>query len=89
MQQIVGKTFLLPFLDYLSQRMRAAIEPLPYTHPKLAVTAMVTENDIATLLDRRIKRMEAMNGKPQTIANQAIETKSPLPRLADRRFRRM
>jgi hypothetical protein len=45
----------------LSVRMRAAIELLPYSHPKLAVTAMVTENDIATLLDRRIKRYEAMN----------------------------
>ena len=70
----------------LSVRMRAAIELLPFTHPKLAVTAMVTENDIATLLDRRLKRIEAMNGKqPQT-----IEAKPPpLPRLADRRFRRV
>ena len=38
----------------LSVRMRAAIEVLPFTHPKLAVTAQVTENDFATLLDRRI-----------------------------------
>jgi hypothetical protein len=70
----------------LSVRMRAAIELLPFTHPKLAVTAMVTENDIATLLDRRLKRIEAMNGnQPQT-----IEAKPPpLPRLADRRFRRV
>jgi hypothetical protein len=69
----------------LSVRMRAAIELLPFTHPKLAVTAMVTENDIATLLDRRLKRIEAMNGnQPQTIA-----AKPPLPRLADRRFRRV
>jgi len=70
----------------LSVRMRAAIELLLFTHPKLAVTAMVTENDVATLLDRRLKRMEAMNGKPQP---QTIETKPPLPRLADRRFRRV
>jgi hypothetical protein len=75
----------------LSVRMRAAIELLPFTHPKLAVTAMVTENDIATLLDRRLKRIEAMNGKqpqPQT-QTQMIETKPSLPRIADRRFRRM
>jgi hypothetical protein len=73
----------------LSVRMRAAIELLPFTHPRLAVTAMVTENDIATLLDRRLKRIEAMNGKPQTI-DQTIEAKPPpLPRLADRRFRRV
>jgi hypothetical protein len=74
----------------LSVRMRAAIELLPFTHPKLAVTAMVNEQDFATLLDRRLKRIEAMNGKPQTIANQAIEAKPPpLRRLVDRRFRRV
>jgi hypothetical protein len=72
----------------LSVRMRAAIELLPFTHPKLAVTALVNEQDFATLLDRRLKRIEAMNGKPQTI-DQTIEAKPPLPRLADRRFRRV
>jgi hypothetical protein len=71
----------------LSVRMRAAIELLPFTHPKLAVTAMVNEQDFATLLDRRLKRVEAMNGKPQTI-DQTIEAPKPLPRVADRRFRR-
>ncbi len=44
----------------LSVRMRAAIELLPFTHPKLAVVAQVTENDIATLLDKRLKRIEQM-----------------------------
>jgi hypothetical protein len=73
----------------LSVRMRAAIELLPFTHPKLAVTALVNEQDFATLLDRRLKRIEAMNGKPQTI-DQTIEAKPPpLPRLVDRRFRRV
>jgi hypothetical protein len=77
----------------LSVRMRAAIELLPYNHPKLAVTAMVTENDIATLLDRRIKRYEAMNNgtliEQKIIDQPQIDTPKPLPRLADRRFRRM
>ena len=41
----------------LSVRMRAAIELLPFTHPKLAVTAVVSDNDIATLRDRRLKRI--------------------------------
>jgi hypothetical protein len=72
----------------LSVRMRAAIAALPFESPKLAVTAMVNEQDFATLLDRRLKRMETMNGKPQTI-DQTIEAKPPLPRLADRRFRRV
>ena len=44
----------------LSVRMRAAIEVLPFTHPKLAVTAQITENDFATLLDRRIQRYQEM-----------------------------
>jgi hypothetical protein len=73
----------------LSVRMRAAIELLPFTHPKLAVVAQVSEGDFATLLDRRLKRIEAMNGKPQTI-DQTIEAKPPpLPRLVDHRFRRV
>src|SRR5262245_62849959 len=44
----------------LSVRMRAAIELLPFTHPKLAVTAVVSEQDFATVLDRRLKRIEEM-----------------------------
>jgi hypothetical protein len=43
----------------LSVRMRAAIEVLPFTHPKLAVTAQVSQTDFASLLDDRIKRHEA------------------------------
>ena len=41
----------------LSVRMRAASECLPYIHPRLAVTAVVSEQDFATLLDRRLARM--------------------------------
>ena len=74
----------------LSVRIRAAIELLPFTHPKLAVVAQVTENDIATLLDRRLNRTVAMNRKrTQTIDQPTIEAPKPLPRIADRRFRRM
>jgi hypothetical protein len=72
----------------LTTRMRAAIAALPFEVPKLAVTAMVNEQDFATLLDQRIKRREQMErseAKPQT-----IEAKPPpLQRLADRRFRRI
>jgi hypothetical protein len=68
----------------LSTRIRCAVAALPFELPKLAVTAMVTEQDFATLLDQRIKRMEQMERKPQT-----IDVKPPLPRLADRRYRRI
>ena len=72
----------------LSVRIRCAVAALPFEMPKLAVTAMVTEQDFATLLDQRIKRMEQMErseAQPQT-----IEAKPPpLPRLADRGFRRV
>jgi hypothetical protein len=44
----------------LSVRMRAAMAVLPFTHPKLAVTAVVSEQDFATVLDRRLKRIEEM-----------------------------
>ena len=75
----------------LSVRMRAAIELLPFTHPKLAVTAMVSEQDFATVLDRRLKRIEEM--KPNAIEatpvidGEKVDARLP-PRLPDRRFRR-
>jgi hypothetical protein len=63
----------------LSVRMRAAIEVLPFTHPKLAVTAQVSENDFAALLDQRIKRLQEaklIEHQPQ------VETKPLKPRLS-------
>src|SRR5215471_15847444 len=41
-------------------RMRAAMAAIAYETPKLAVTAQVTEQDFATLLDRRLKRLEEL-----------------------------
>ena len=40
----------------LSVRMRAASIALPYEKPKLAVTAMVSGEDFATMLDKAIER---------------------------------
>jgi hypothetical protein len=71
----------------LPVRIRCAVAALPFELPKLAVTALVNDQDFATLLDQRIKRMEQMErieAKPQ-----AIDVKPPLPRLVDRRYRRM
>jgi hypothetical protein len=57
--------------------------------PKLAVTAMVSEQDFATLLDQRLKRMEAMRtveARPQP----QVEVKPPMSRIADgRSYRRI
>jgi|SRR6516225_2590707 hypothetical protein len=68
-----------------------ADELLPFTHPKLAVTAVVSDNDIATLLDRRLKRLEEMKAKAieakPVIDGEKVDARLP-PRLPDRRFRR-
>ena len=76
----------------LTTRMRAAIAALPFEVPKLAVTAVVSEQDFATLLDRRLARIaeaKANATKPQMIDGEPqVEAKPALPRLADRRYRR-
>ena len=78
----------------LAVRMRAAMACLPFETPKLAVTAQITEQDFATLLDRRLKRIEEMklieaNGAQVIDAKpQPVETKHPVARTNDRRFRR-
>jgi len=85
----------------LPTRLRAAIAALPHEVPRLAVTAQVTENDIATLLDCRIARFQEMrenkviNGEkvipepklPDT-PTPAPPTPAPLTRLYDKRHYR-
>jgi hypothetical protein len=74
----------------LSVRMRAAIELLPFTHPKLAMTAVVSEQDFAAVLDRRLKRIEEMKTKVIEAKPAQIEAKpNPMPRIADKRYRRI
>jgi hypothetical protein len=64
---------------------------LQFESPKLGVTAMVNEQDFAAILDRRLKRMAQMDQQPpsQGPQTQMIETPRPLPRLNDRRYRRI
>jgi hypothetical protein len=50
----------------LTTRIRCAIAALPFEQPKLAVTAVVSEQDFATLLDQRLKRMEEITIKRQS-----------------------
>src|SRR5262249_39930825 len=63
----------------MTTRMRAAMACLPFEVPKLAVTALIAENDFATLLDRRLKHMEAIaTGEPKMIeAREPVEVKPP------------
>jgi hypothetical protein len=67
--------------------MRAAIAALPHEVPRLAVTAQITDNDIATILDRRLKRIEetklieATNGA-KVIGPSPNKSKPSLPSLA-------
>jgi hypothetical protein len=71
----------------LQMRIRAMVAALPFETPKLAVTATVSEHDFATLLDRRLKRIEEMKAK--AIEGTAEVDKPALPRLVDRRYRRL
>ena len=57
----------------LTTRMRAAIAALNYELPRLQVTAQISENDIATVLDRRIKRLQEMRLLEADGANKVIE----------------
>jgi hypothetical protein len=83
--------------------MRGAIAALPFESPKLAVTAVVSEQDFAAVLDRRLKRIEEMrllesvngnpgvsDGKIEPEPQPAPPTPAPLNRIYDkRRYRRI
>jgi hypothetical protein len=77
----------------LPVRIRCAVAALPHEVPRLAVTALVNEQSFAEVLERRIKKLSAMNGNPQPIEQKTIDqttdVKPPLPRLTDRRYRRI
>src|SRR5262245_46697100 len=73
----------------LPVRMRAAIAALPFEVPKLAVTAVVIEQNFAEVLERRLQRLENGTGKVIDGPTPQVEVRPPMPRLADRRFRRM
>jgi hypothetical protein len=55
------------------------------------VTAQIQDNDLATLLDERIKRMERINNGGMIEAKPVpqVEMKPPKPHINDRRFRRI
>jgi hypothetical protein len=73
-------------------RLRAAAIGIEFERPRLQMTAMVSnEQDFATLLDRRLKRiaeLEANGNRPQQIIEHQPQPR-PLATTNDRRFRRM
>jgi hypothetical protein len=78
----------------LGVRMRAAGLAIRYEHPALIATAVINESSFAELLERRIERHKAISeGKviehqPQQ-SDQGPELKPQMPRVPDRRFRRI
>jgi hypothetical protein len=88
--QAIYKNSLIP----LHTRMRAAAMAIAYEHPKLAVTAVVTEQDFASLLDARIANMERIsNGNGKVIEAKPTDGEKANARMAppipDRRSRRI
>jgi hypothetical protein len=75
----------------LSVRMRAASIAIQYEHPRLAVVAQINEQSFAEVLERRLRNMERISNGDMIDTKPApqIETKQPMPRVADRRFRRI
>jgi hypothetical protein len=84
-------------------RMRAAAMAIPYESCKLLATAIIQDNDIATLLDRRIARIQEMertkliehaptNGNEPTNGERndiapPVEIKPPTPSINHRAIR--
>ena len=80
----------------LTTRMRAAISALKHEVPALIATAVVNEGSFADLLERRLKHLDELkmiesNAKPveHVEPKPQVETKPPLARTPDRRFRRV
>jgi predicted DNA-binding protein (UPF0251 family) len=77
----------------LTMRIRCAMACLQFEHAKLGVTVQVSEQGFAELLDRRLKKLAAMeqNGSKAIAIDgpkPEVEIRPPMPRIADRRYRR-
>jgi hypothetical protein len=82
--------------DYLQPthvRMRAAAIGIEFERPRMAVSAVVNDQDFASLLDERIKNMERVNNEIGKVIEAKpvpqVEARPVKPHINDRRFRRM
>ena len=77
----------------LTTRIRCAIAAFPFELPKLAVTAVISEQNFAEALERQLQNMERINdgngGIFEAKAVPQVEAKPPKPHINDRRFRRI
>jgi len=76
----------------LQMRVRCSVAALPHEHPRLMVAAQINENSFAEILERRLRRIaELENGAVAIEAPkpQPVDVRPPLPRISDRRYRRM
>jgi hypothetical protein len=71
----------------LGVRIKAAGMAIGFEHPKLAVTAQVSDEGLAELLDARLKRLA--EAKRIEAPPPQIETKPHPPNVPDKRFRRI
>jgi hypothetical protein len=73
-------------------RTRVAIALLPFTAPKLAVTATIEGKDFASLLDRAVARSAQVRDtkviEAQAQVQPAPATPQPILPVPDKRFRR-
>ena len=73
----------------LLTRIKVTIGCLPFEAPRLAVTAVVNEQNFAEVLERRLKRIAELEAATPINANKPeIEARPPMPRIAGRRYRR-
>jgi hypothetical protein len=76
--ELLQAVYRNPSID-LHVRMRAAMASLPFEHPKLAVTAVVNEQNFAEVLERRLKRIAELEATPLNASKPEIEVKPPSP----------
>jgi hypothetical protein len=83
----------------IQRRMRAASAALPFEHPKLAVVATTTSEDLVERLERAMQaRMKVINARPTQVSVpvpaseplvSAEDMAKPMARLDTSRFRRI